>query len=51
MKDVTYENSMMFPIRNTLIVKIKPHIKMNIFINNNTVFSGKGTTIIPIYWI
>lgn len=33
MKDVTYENSMMFSIRNMLIVKIKPHIKMNIFIN------------------
>lgn len=33
MKDAAYENSTMFSIRNTLTVKIKPHNKMNIFIN------------------
>lgn len=49
MKDVTYENSMMFSVRNTLIVKIKPHIKMNIFINTKYFFSGKEASIIPIY--
>lgn len=33
MKDVTYENSIMFSIRNMFIVKIKTHIKMNVFLN------------------
>lgn len=33
MKDVVYENSMMFSTRNTLIAKIKCHIKMHIFVH------------------
>lgn len=33
MKDVMYENNIMFSIRNIFTVKIKPHIKMNISLN------------------
>lgn len=33
MKDDTYENSIMFSIRNMFTVKIETHIKMNVFLN------------------
>lgn len=41
MKDVAYENSMMFSIRNMFTVKIKLHIKMNIFVDKIYCFFWK----------